>query len=282
MKTKVCKKCKETIHANAKKCPYCGSKQGLSKLLIIISTIFIIGLVAGLGGSEKGNNPDVKKSDVIVEVVDFSHMDQNAFDTWCKEKNINGIVEREYSDTVEYGKYISQSIKSGETIYEGDQVKLVLSLGKEPTTEQKNALEKAQSYYDLMNMSKQGIYDQLTSEYGEAFNQEDAQYAIDHLDVDYDAAALKSAKSYFETMNMSKQSIFDQLISEYGDQFTQEEAQYAIDHLDVDYKEAALKSAKSYYETMNMSKNKIYDQLTSEYGEKFTKEEAQYAIDHLE
>lgn len=31
-------------------------------------------------------------------------------------------------------------------------------------------------------MSKQGIYDQLTSKYGEAFNKEDAQYAIDYLD----------------------------------------------------------------------------------------------------
>jgi hypothetical protein len=31
-------------------------------------------------------------------------------------------------------------------------------------------------------MSKQRIYDQLTSEYGEKFNAEAAQYAIDNLD----------------------------------------------------------------------------------------------------
>ena len=33
-----------------------------------------------------------------------------------------------------------------------------------------------------MNMSKDAIYDQLTSEYGEKFTAEEAKYAIDNLD----------------------------------------------------------------------------------------------------
>ena len=33
-----------------------------------------------------------------------------------------------------------------------------------------------------MIMSKDSIYDQLTSEYGEKFTAEEAQYAIDNLD----------------------------------------------------------------------------------------------------
>ena len=33
-----------------------------------------------------------------------------------------------------------------------------------------------------MNMSKAGIYDQLTSEYGGQFTEEAAQYAIDNLE----------------------------------------------------------------------------------------------------
>lgn len=32
-----------------------------------------------------------------------------------------------------------------------------------------------------MHMSKYALYDQLTSEYGEKFTQQDAQYAIDNL-----------------------------------------------------------------------------------------------------
>lgn len=42
-----------------------------------------------------------------------------------------------------------------------------------------NALKKAKSYSDMMHMSKAGIYDQLTSEYGESFEADAAQYAID-------------------------------------------------------------------------------------------------------
>ena len=81
-------------------------------------------------------------------------------------------------------------------------------------------------------MSKQGIYDQLISEYGEKFPEDAAQYAIGNLNVDYKANALEKAKSYQETLNMSKQAIYDQLISEYGEKFTPEEAQYAIDNLE--------------------------------------------------
>ena len=33
-----------------------------------------------------------------------------------------------------------------------------------------------------MSMSKNRIYDQLVSQYGEKFTKEEAQYAIDHLD----------------------------------------------------------------------------------------------------
>ena len=98
-------------------------------------------------------------------------------------------------------------------------------------TEYKNALKKAESYSEIMHMSKQGIYDQLTSEYGEKFPADAAQYAIDNLDADYKKNALEKAKTYQDTMNMSKNAIYDQLVSEYGEKFTVEEAQYAIDNL---------------------------------------------------
>lgn len=98
--------------------------------------------------------------------------------------------------------------------------------------EYRNALHKAENYSKMMHMSKQRIYDQLTSEYGEKFDAEAAQYAIDNIKGDYLEAALKSAKNYQETMNMSKDAIYDQLTSEYGEKFTAEEAQYAIDNLD--------------------------------------------------
>nr|WP_206450559.1 Ltp family lipoprotein [Micrococcus sp. KRD026] len=44
-----------------------------------------------------------------------------------------------------------------------------------------NALAKAKSYQEMMDMSPSAIYDQLVSEYGEEFTPDQAQYAIDNL-----------------------------------------------------------------------------------------------------
>ena len=63
-------------------------------------------------------------------------------------------------------------------------------------TEYKAALAKAKSYSDFMHMSKQGIYDQLTSEYGEKFPEDAAQYAIDNLNADYNKKRRLKRKSY--------------------------------------------------------------------------------------
>lgn len=94
-----------------------------------------------------------------------------------------------------------------------------------------SALHKAETCSSMMHMSKKGIYEQLTSEYGEQFPAEAAQYAVDNLVADYNLNALEKAKTYRDSMDMSKNAIYDQLISEYGEQFTAEEAQYAVDHL---------------------------------------------------
>jgi len=98
--------------------------------------------------------------------------------------------------------------------------------------EYRAALTKAQLYADTMHMSKAGIYDQLTSEYGEQFPADAAQYAIDNLEVNWKENALKKAQEYAELMSMSDADIYDQLISEHGEKFTKEEAQYAIDNLE--------------------------------------------------
>ena len=95
-----------------------------------------------------------------------------------------------------------------------------------------DALKRAQSYANMMHMSKKGIYAQLVSEYGENFPADAAQYAVDNLSADHQASALAKARSYRETMHMADGAIYDQLVSEYGEQFTPEEAQYAMDHLD--------------------------------------------------
>jgi hypothetical protein len=97
--------------------------------------------------------------------------------------------------------------------------------------EYSSALAKAKSYSDTQHMSKQGLYDQLTSEYGEKFTAPAAQYAIDNLVADYNANALAKAKSYQNLQHMSPAAIHDQLTSQYGEKFTVAEADYAIANL---------------------------------------------------
>lgn len=110
--------------------------------------------------------------------------------------------------------------------------KTTASSTKSTNAENTAALNKAESYANEMDMSKQGVYDQLTSDYGEGFTATAAQYAIDNLtDVDWNANALAKAKSYQEDQDMSTNEIQEQLTSADGEQFTQSQAQYAIDHL---------------------------------------------------
>ena len=203
-------------------------------MLIIVLLVIII----GVGSSSNDNytvSTDVYKknnNNVEVTIADFSMMTRDEVETWFSTNKINGKISDEYSDIVPKGNFVSQSIIANTVAHEGDKITVIYSLGKKPTTEEKNALKKAESYSRTMHMSKAGIYNQLTSQYGEGFTAEAAQYAIDNITADWNANALAKAKSYQTTMNMSKQNIYKQLISEYGEKFTKEEAQYAIDHLD--------------------------------------------------
>lgn len=120
------------------------------------------------------------------------------------------------------------SSKSNYSTYSGS----VTTPSADVSTEYQNALTKGLSYAKNLHMSKKGVYDQLTSSYGEGFSADAAQYAIDNMTgVDWNANALAKAQEYYTGMSMSKSAVYDQLTSEYGEQFTASEAQYAIDHL---------------------------------------------------
>lgn len=211
----------------------------------LIIVVVIIGCVGGNSSNNMSNTStstnDVKtdvskanekKEKAKIAVIDFSQMPKEEIQAWCNTNKLSCTITEDYSDIIEKGAFVSQSIQANEEIEEGNKITIVYSLGRKPTTEEKNALKKAESYSKTMHMSKKGIYEQLTSEYGEKFPAEAAQYAIDNMEADWNANALEKAKSYQTTMSMSKSAIYDQLVSDYGEKFTKEEAQYAIDHLE--------------------------------------------------
>src|SRR5690606_24017448 len=99
------------------------------------------------------------------------------------------------------------------------------------TVSQENAIRSAESYLDLMGFSRDGLIDQLSSEYGDGFSKADAIFAVDHVEVDWNAEAVEAGESYLELTGFSRAGLIDQLSSEYGDQFTLEQATYAADKL---------------------------------------------------
>lgn len=226
---------------------------------IVVTVILVMAVIGNMGASNDNTGEAVQYSDTskTIEVTE--------------NENLNSTIEgvKTAEDT--------EAFKENEDV----ETKPLETEEKLPR-EFVSALKKAEQYGNMMHMSKNAIYNQLVSEYGEQFSQEAAQYAMDNLIMDWNANALAKAENYSDMMHMSKAAIYDQLTSEYGEQFTADEAQYAIDNIQADWNKNALEKAISYQETMDMSPNAIYDQLVSSYGEKFTPEEAKYAIDNLE
>src|SRR5699024_11443190 len=66
-----------------------------------------------------------------------------------------------------------------------------------------NALRSAERYLDFSSFSYQGLYDQLTSEYADAYPADAAQYAVDTVTVDCNEEALESSEHYIEYCHIS-------------------------------------------------------------------------------
>jgi hypothetical protein len=90
------------------------------------------------------------------------------------------------------------------------------------------ALESAESYLAMSGFSKQGLYEQLSSSAGEGFSQAEAQYAVDHVDADWNKEAVESARSYLDMSPMSRNELIEQLSSSAGEGFTYQQAVYAV------------------------------------------------------
>ena len=134
-------------------------------------------------------------------------------------------------------------------------------------------VKEARSMLKYFTYSKQSCKESLMRRY--KLSEDDAQYVVDKLDIDWKEQALLRAKSYQE-FHYSKNKLVEQLIN--IDKFTQEEADYAVEHVHFDWKEEAVKEAESYANGGKITKERLLEKLV-EYR-KFTQEEAEYAIEH--
>ena len=89
---------------------------------------------------------------------------------------------------------------------------------------QQNAVRKAQQYLDYTAFSRQGLITQLVD--AEHFSTDDATYAVDSLNVDWNEQAAKKAKQYLNYTAFSHDGLINQLIE--AEKFTPSQAAYGV------------------------------------------------------
>lgn len=88
---------------------------------------------------------------------------------------------------------------------------------------QRQALQKAKSYLNTQAFSEKGLYKQLIFE---GFSEEDSNYAVKSIPIDWNEQAAKKAKNYLESQSFSRQGLLDQLIYE---GFSESQANYGVE-----------------------------------------------------
>lgn len=225
---------------------------------VVAGLIVIGGIGSALGGGSDDESvaaPAATSDSVVEEAASVDVVVPDTIGMTAKEAQAlveNAGLEAEFSaaDGVVLDRdnwtVLSTTPAAGATAKTGD--KIVVSVEKKAkaqaapapakpqtptmTVAQENAVKSATSYLDYSDFSRAGLFQQLTSEYGEGFVPEDAEFAIAYLEgaglVDWNAEAVGSAKAYLDYSSFSRNGLYDQLTSEYGEQFTPDQANYAL------------------------------------------------------
>lgn len=90
-----------------------------------------------------------------------------------------------------------------------------------PVGEQ-NAVRTANNYLDISGFSRRGLIEQLVYD---GYSTEDATFAVDSIDVDWNEQAAKVARNYLEISGFSRSGLVEQL--EY-DGFGPAQAEYGV------------------------------------------------------
>lgn len=98
----------------------------------------------------------------------------------------------------------------------------VSAASEQPTMGEKNAVKKAIAYLKYSSFSKIGLVKQL--EY-EGFSSSEANYGVNHIEVDWNEQAVKKAEAYLKYSSFSRKGLIGQL--EY-EGFTREQAEYGV------------------------------------------------------
>lgn len=94
------------------------------------------------------------------------------------------------------------------------------------TGPQRNAVRSARQYLSMTGFSRDGLIEQLSSDFGEGYEVADATAAVDSLDVDWNENAARSARQYLSMTGFSCKGLVEQLSSRAGEKYTESQARY--------------------------------------------------------
>lgn len=100
----------------------------LIAIILIVAVVSISGIGKKKNATTEAASSTEATADTMISVV---NMDEEEATEALDKAGIAYEIEREYSDTFEEGKVISQSIEEGTKLKEDDRVKLIISKGQE-------------------------------------------------------------------------------------------------------------------------------------------------------
>ena len=223
-----------------------------SRYFARLTAIFLLFFIMSCTKQNQEGNTVESSSKVSSESIENSSVDS---------KKIN--PEKSSANTKEMSK---NSFSTGKESSKEETTKPPLESLNE---NQLQAIQTAKDYLDTMHLSQTELSQMLSVE---NIDSEDAKFALEYLDIDWNQEARKKAKEYCKhKIGFSKVKLKAQLLF---DHFTEEEADFALSHIHVNWIEQAKIVAKEYMEDGVSSKEDLIDVLMNE---GFTKKEAEKA-----
>ncbi len=157
---------------------------------IAFLTMFIITIVRIV---KKGNIKVPLISSIVLFLVGFAcfvgiFVALPVSDDYTVSKNDTETIDKAKNTTNKNSesKPTKQSTEEKSTVEPStEEVKTEEKEDNKPNREQKAALNSANSYSEYLNMSKEGIFEQLTSKAGDKYPEDIARYAVENLKADY-------------------------------------------------------------------------------------------------
>ena len=235
-----------------------------SRYLARLAPIFLLFFIMSCTKQNQEGNTVESSSELSSESIENSSADSNKISIENSSADSNKIsIENSSADSKEMSK---NSVTTGKESSNEETTKPPLESLNE---NQLQAIQTAKDYLDTMHLSQTELLQMLTVE---NIDLEDAKFAIEYLNIDWNQEARKKAKEYCKhKIGFSKEKLKAQLLF---DRFTEEEADFAVSHINANWIEQAEIVAKEYMEDGVTSKEDLIDALMNE---GFTKKEAEKA-----